>query len=83
VAGMLQKRSPYRGALGRRATGGPSRRLKRDRRHHRDDRAVSDYHLHCDARDGLPRPDLGADRGRRGRKDIRHTAGRARRAVHL
>ena len=51
-----------RGALGRRAVDRPSRRLERRRIHHRDDRVVSDHHLHRDARGGRPRPDLGTDR---------------------
>jgi len=51
-----------RGALGRRAVDRPSRRLERRRIHHRDDRAVSDHHLHRDVRGRRPRPDLGTDR---------------------
>ena len=35
--------------------------MKRRRIHLRDDRTVSDHHLHRDARRGHPRPNLGAD----------------------
>jgi hypothetical protein len=72
-----------RGALGRRAVDRPSRRLERRRIHHRDDGTVSDHRLHRDARGGRPRPDLGTNRSRPCRKDIRHIPSRACRAIHF